>query len=119
MVEARLANGQIALGGIVRIRHMSSRRARYSSDSARLTLIVIWVAALVSAVVLVRLGTYIRTDAAILGLGAALGGAAGNLFEILGRRGVTDFIDPGWWPAFNLADVAIVVGLTMTMWPAG
>ncbi len=44
-------------------------------------------------------------------LGAALGGAAANLFDLVVRKSVVDYIDVGAWPAFNLADVAIVAGV--------
>ena len=45
------------------------------------------------------------------GLGLILGGTVGNLIDRLRLRHVTDFIDFGFWPAFNLADSAIVVGV--------
>ncbi len=51
----------------------------------------------------------------MLGIGCALGGAAGNLLDILRRQHVVDFIDLGWWPVFNLADVAIVGGLLLAL----
>jgi signal peptidase II len=54
---------------------------------------------------------------ALLGLGAALGGAAGNLLDVVRRRSIVDFIDLGWWPTFNLADVAILAGLAAAFWP--
>ncbi|MCK4368695.1 MAG: signal peptidase II [Dehalococcoidales bacterium] len=43
-------------------------------------------------------------------LGLILGGTIGNLIDRLRFGGVTDFISIGWWPAFNIADSAIVVG---------
>ncbi len=43
-------------------------------------------------------------------LGLILGGTVGNLIDRLRFGGVTDFIDVGVWPAFNIADSAIVVG---------
>ncbi len=46
-----------------------------------------------------------------LPVGMVLGGAVGNLIDRARLGGVTDFIDPAWWPAFNLADTAIVVGV--------
>jgi signal peptidase II len=73
--------------------------------------------AVICAIVLLATGTGLRTDIARLGAGAALGGAAGNLFDILRRRSVTDFIDLGWWPVFNIADVAIVAGLALAFVP--
>jgi len=45
-------------------------------------------------------------------LSLVLGGAIGNLADRLARGAVTDFIDPTHYPAFNLADSAIVIGVT-------
>jgi len=44
-------------------------------------------------------------------LGLVLGGTVGNLIDRLHLGYVTDFIDVGFWPAFNIADSAIVVGV--------
>jgi len=44
-------------------------------------------------------------------LGLILGGIIGNLIDRLRFGGVIDFISLGWWPAFNIADSAIVVGV--------
>jgi signal peptidase II len=46
-----------------------------------------------------------------LPVGLLLGGAIGNLVDRAREGAVTDFIDPTFWPAFNLADSAIVVGV--------
>lgn len=46
-----------------------------------------------------------------LPVGMVFGGALGNLADRARIDGVTDFIDPVLWPAFNLADVCIVVGV--------
>jgi signal peptidase II len=43
--------------------------------------------------------------------GLLVGGAAGNLLDRIGDRAVTDFLDLPLWPAFNVADVAITVGV--------
>ena len=45
-----------------------------------------------------------------------LGGAVGNLVDRVGDGRVIDFIDPPRWPAFNLADVAITVGVLLALW---
>ena len=50
-----------------------------------------------------------------LALGAALGGATGNLVDRLRRGRVVDFIDLGFWPVFNFADVAIVCGAALAI----
>jgi signal peptidase II len=40
-----------------------------------------------------------------------LGGAVGNLIDRLFREGVVDFIRIIFWPAFNLADSTITIGV--------
>lgn len=51
------------------------------------------------------------TPLAWLPSGLLLGGALGNLVDRLREGSVTDFIDFPRWPAFNLADSAITVGV--------
>lgn len=46
-----------------------------------------------------------------IGVGLLVGGALGNLIDRVGADEVRDFIDPPLWPAFNVADVAIVAGI--------
>jgi signal peptidase II len=44
-------------------------------------------------------------------IGLIAGGAFGNLADRLRIDSVTDFIDLPLWPSFNLADIAIVIGV--------
>jgi signal peptidase II len=46
-----------------------------------------------------------------IGLSLVLGGAIGNLIDRVRLGYVVDFIDLRWWPVFNVADSAIVVGV--------
>ncbi len=46
-----------------------------------------------------------------LPVGLLLGGAIGNLIDRAREGAVIDFIDPVLWPAFNVADSCIVVGV--------
>jgi signal peptidase II len=43
--------------------------------------------------------------------GLLIGGAAGNLIDRAAEGSVTDFLDPPFWPAFNVADAAITIGV--------
>jgi signal peptidase II len=43
--------------------------------------------------------------------GAVAGGALGNLADRARDGAVIDYVDPVLWPAFNLADAAIVLGI--------
>jgi signal peptidase II len=47
------------------------------------------------------------------GLGLLIGGSLSNLADRVRLGHVTDFIDFGWWPAFNLADSFIVIGVAI------
>jgi signal peptidase II len=79
---------------------------------------VIGVLALVVVVVLLaslRKGGSVLSAVAV---GLVIGGAAGNVVDRLFRAGeggflsgrVVDFIDLQWWPVFNVADAAVVIG---------
>jgi signal peptidase II len=46
-------------------------------------------------------------------LGLLIGGSVSNLADRVRLGYVTDFIDFSWWPAFNLADSFIVIGVLM------
>ena len=46
-----------------------------------------------------------------LPVGVIVGGAFGNLADRAREGAVIDFIDPVLWPAFNLADMGIVIGI--------
>ena len=48
-----------------------------------------------------------------------LGGVIGNLIDRFFRKFVIDFINFGFWPAFNIADACIsvsVIGLIIVFW---
>jgi signal peptidase II len=57
---------------------------------------------------------FLATTSARLTLGLILGGTVGNLIDRLRYGYVTDFIAIGRWPAFNIADSAVVVGAILT-----
>jgi signal peptidase II len=46
-------------------------------------------------------------------VGLLAGGALGNLIDRLAAGEVTDYIEIGSWPAFNLADIAITAGVVL------
>jgi signal peptidase II len=52
-----------------------------------------------------------------LALGCIVGGATGNIIDRIRYGAVTDFLDFHWrhwhWPAFNLADSAIFIGVVL------
>jgi len=48
-------------------------------------------------------------------LGLLIGGSVSNLVDRVRLGHVTDFIDLRWWPAFNLADSFIVIGVGLLL----
>jgi signal peptidase II len=75
------------------------------------------VVAVVVVILLVRYGRMASSNPTAAGIGLVLGGAVGNLADRAFRSGdgflgghVVDFVDLQWWPVFNVADAAIVIG---------
>jgi signal peptidase II len=88
---------------------------------------VIGVVAIVIAVVLLVIARKVTSVYQLVLIGIMIGGALGNVIDRASRVGevtsvdgslaegfmsgaVVDFIDLQWWPIFNVADAAIVVG---------
>ena len=73
--------------------------------------VVAVVAAVALAALLVFFATHLERPLVWLPTGLLLGGAAGNLIDRAREGAVTDWFDLPYWPAFNLADVAITFGV--------
>src|SRR5256885_13096699 len=77
-------------------------------------------AALIALVIVVR-APRVHDRLTGVALGLVLGGALGNLVDRIARppgvfRGrVIDFIDFHWWPVFNVADAAVVIGALLLL----
>jgi signal peptidase II len=78
---------------------------------------VLGVVAVIVVFLLVRYGRMASSSPTAAGIGLVLGGAVGNLADRAFRSGdgflgghVVDFVDLQWWPVFNVADAAIVIG---------
>jgi signal peptidase II len=48
--------------------------------------------------------------------GLLLGGALGNVVDRVREGAVVDFVKVGFWPAFNVADMSITVGVALLVW---
>ncbi len=56
---------------------------------------------------------YLVTLLNIIAFSLIMGGTVGNLIDRIRLEHVTDFIDVGFWPVFNVADSAITVGVVI------
>jgi signal peptidase II len=84
--------------------------------SSRSALLVLGGVVLITLLLVVWDGRLFHHSAARVALGAALGGAASNLYDRLRRGAVIDLVKVGWWPVFNLADVGITAGAIAAIW---
>ena len=73
-----------------------------------------------SLVALVALGAFLahspRSRPIWIASGLIFGGAVGNLIDRVNQGHVTDFVLLPHWPAFNVADCAITVGVVVLAW---
>ncbi|MDD4097922.1 MAG: signal peptidase II [Lentisphaeria bacterium] len=83
-----------------------------------------WLLGLLSLLAFLGMAVFFRrlhedSRLAAMALGAILGGIAGNLIDRWARQSVVDFLDFHFrgrhWPAFNIADSAICVGVILLM----
>jgi len=86
---------------------------------------LIAILAIVIVIVFLVIGRSVDTKLGVLSLGLVLVGAIGNLVDRAFREGsgflgggVIDFIDPQWWPIFNVADTAVTIGGVLLVFTA-
>ncbi|MBN1192931.1 MAG: signal peptidase II [Coriobacteriia bacterium] len=77
-----------------------------------------WLLVSVAVVVLAAIGLVVvrfcpESGLARTALAMIAAGASGNLIDRVFLGGVTDFLDAGWWPVFNVADVSLDIGVAL------
>jgi signal peptidase II len=99
--------------GTFRILHIQNTGGAFGLFTDRTFIMV--VASLIAVPVLLYLyrqypfkGPFLR-----LALGLQMGGAIGNLIDRVTQGHVTDFIQLGWWPVFNVADSSVVAAIVI------
>ena len=114
LVRDNMTLGQsVPTEGFFRITHYANSGTIFGLfQSATVILTVVSVAAIVFLVWFYRSQTAPST-AMRFAIGLLLGGAVGNLIDRLAMGKVTDFIDVGRWPVFNITDASITVGIVM------
>ena len=73
--------------------------------------VLVVIAAVSVAALLIFFATHSRRPLVWLPTGLLLGGAAGNLIDRIRAGAVTDFIKIPHWPAFNVADICVTLGV--------
>jgi signal peptidase II len=79
-------------------------------------LVVVALVAGALAALLFYFVTHVERRLVWLPTGLLLGGSLGNIVDRVRDGAVTDFIKLPHWPAFNVADVAITLGVLSLLW---
>jgi signal peptidase II len=118
-IRANLLEGQSLFKlGFFRITYVHNTGAAFGlfQDQSFILTIVAIVAIsviLVYALFISRFFPWLESKLSKSALGLLLGGTVGNLIDRLRLGYVTDFIDFSYWPAFNLADASVTVGVIL------
>ncbi|MDP8911135.1 MAG: signal peptidase II [Actinomycetota bacterium] len=112
IVSARLAiDGEVHVFGPLWIRHVENSGIAFGLFSSATPIVIALTVLAVAWMVAFFARTGARHPIFPTALGLVLGGSASNLVDRVRLGHVTDFLDLPFWPAFNLADSFIVVGV--------
>jgi signal peptidase II len=117
----RLVSSQLSLGdevelvGPFTIHHVQNSGIAFGLFSSATPVVIV----LTGVAIAWMAGFFARSGARHpvlpVALGLVMGGSLSNLVDRVRLGHVTDFLDLRWWPAFNLADTFIVVGVLILL----
>ena len=116
LAESNLASHSVKLVGPLSLQLVYNSGVAFSIGTGNTVLVTV-----VEILVILGIILYVRTIKATglaVGFGLVIGGALGNIVDRLFRHNggsVIDFIHTGFWPTFNLADSAVVIGLVVIL----
>jgi signal peptidase II len=114
LVRTNLALGEsVPEEGPLRITHVTNTGAAFGILQGQTLFLMVTTFFGLAVILLYYLYPPMEHGILRLALGLQLGGAMGNLADRVRLGKVTDFIDVGPWPAFNVADSSIVVGVAI------
>ena len=93
------------------IHHVQNSGIAFGLFGSRTSIVIVVTAIAVGAMLVFFARSGRRHPVLPVALGLVLGGSVANLVDRVRLGHVTDFLDLAAWPAFNLADTFIVVGV--------
>ncbi len=96
---------------LLNIVHVTNSGAAFGILQGQTVFLIVTSILGVAAIVLYYASPPLEHGLLRVALGLQLGGAAGNLIDRIRLGEVTDFINFEFWPAFNVADASITVGV--------
>ena len=114
LVGRTLAVGEsVDLVGPFSIHHVENSGIAFGLFASRTSFVIAITAIAVGLMIWFFARSGRRHPVLPMGLGLVLGGSIANLVDRVRLGRVTDFLDLDAWPAFNLADMFIVVGVAV------
>ena len=111
-VVAQLPLGDTAVTiGPFSIHHVQNTGIAFGLFADSTSAVIALTAVAVGAMLVFFARTAQRHPLVPIALGLVIGGSVANLLDRVRLGHVTDFLDFAYWPAFNLADTFIVVGV--------
>jgi len=112
IVVAQLPLGDTAVTiGPFSIHHVQNTGIAFGLFADSTSAVIALTAVAVGAMLVFFARTAQRHPLVPIALGLVIGGSIANLLDRVRLGHVTDFLDFAYWPAFNLADTFIVVGV--------
>jgi signal peptidase II len=116
IVSSALALGdEVHVLGPLSIHHVQNSGIAFGLFSSATTLVIALTAVAVAWMLAFFARSGARHPVLPVGLGLVVGGSVSNLADRVRLGHVTDFLDVRFWPAFNLADTFIVVGVVVLL----
>ena len=106
----------VSVVGPLSIHHVRNSGIAFGLFASRTSAVIALTTIAVGAMIVFYARSAQRHPYLPVALGLVLGGSLSNLVDRVRLGYVTDFIDFRWWPAFNLADSFIVVGVALLFW---
>ena len=103
-------------GSFARIVHVTNSGAAFGILQDTGPLLIITGLAGTAAILILLLSPTFSHPFMRAGLALMLGGALGNLIDRFNTGEVVDFLKVSGWPAFNVADSAITIGVVILLW---
>jgi signal peptidase II len=101
--------------GPLEIRHVTNPGIAFGLFSSWATAVTVLTAVAVGWMLFYFARSGARHPVLPVALGLLIGGSVSNLVDRLRLGHVTDFLDLRFWPAFNLADSFIVIGVAILL----
>ena len=112
IVSSRLAlDESVHVAGPLSIHHVQNSGIAFGLFASATAVVILLTAAAVAWMLYFFARSGSRHPILPVALGLVIGGSVSNLVDRVRLGHVTDFLDFRFWPAFNLADTFIVVGV--------